>query len=104
MLGEWVDRLERLLAARSLPVSEQLVFVQRCPLGDERERASRERAGDQLAGELRRPRLRSQHVSVAARARAPSLVAKGASQQLDLVAMSAAAAQAEPRERPYRGS
>jgi hypothetical protein len=44
MLGQRLDRQERLLAPSALPVGEQLILVERGPLDDERERAPRKRA------------------------------------------------------------
>jgi hypothetical protein len=54
MLRQWLDRLERLLAASPLPIGHQLILMEGGPLGYESERASRQRAGDHLAGEVDR--------------------------------------------------
>src|SRR6266511_4237454 len=54
MLGERVDRLERLVTARAFPVREQLLVVERRPFGDESERAPWQLAGDQLTLEIDR--------------------------------------------------
>ncbi len=54
VLGQRLDRLERLLAASPLPVREQLVLMHGRPLGHEAERAQWQRAGDHVAREVDR--------------------------------------------------
>src|SRR5438552_13991883 len=54
ILRKRLDRYERLLAACSLPVGEQLVVVELSPLSYQRKRAVRQRAGDELTVECDR--------------------------------------------------
>jgi hypothetical protein len=54
MLRERLDRLERLLAAGSLPVGQQLRLVKSRPFGHERQGTTRQRTCDQLAVECDR--------------------------------------------------
>jgi hypothetical protein len=42
MLGEWVDRLKRLVGPRAVPVREEFVATERSPVGDERLGSRRE--------------------------------------------------------------
>jgi hypothetical protein len=48
------------VTTRTLPVSEQLLSIERSPLGDQCEGAARQRAGDELAVEPDRRGLTSQ--------------------------------------------
>ena len=54
MLGQRVDRLDAFVLPGPFPVRGELLLVEDCPFGHERESAPGQRAGDQLAGELDR--------------------------------------------------
>jgi hypothetical protein len=57
ILGEWLDRFERLMVPGSVPVCEQLAAVQRGPFADETKRARRKGAAEDLAVDADRRRM-----------------------------------------------